>query len=353
MNSSAAGKIWRFSCSLKLAVVLASLATLVLMAGSLMIPAHPRVFGALDQMPLGEWFTRVGNHVPAKSWWLMVGSGLIVLLGINTLCCFIDWAVHIRVRWRKTGEYCIHLGFIMVLSAFLWGSLSGFRSGGNRVFVGETIPLEDMPGYALRLDSFEPVLNAAGRPIDMISTVTLLVNAKPVAQGAVKTNHPLHYRGLAVLPETFGKAPSGFNFFIPGHGIVPLPVGAKISLENGTVLEISDFHPHAARLMDGRVAPGGDRLDNPAVEMRLHRGDAAIWRGWYFLREGLPYSLVAEGVRLWPTEPLYSAFSVLTVNHDPGIRIALLGGLTMMAGVLLALVSFYYKRTRGDRPDIR
>jgi cytochrome c biogenesis protein len=57
-------------------------------------------------------------------------------------------------------------------------------------------------------------------------------------------------------------------------------------------------------------------------------------------------------VRLWPTEPLYRTYSELTVNYDPGAPLALAGAVAMLAGVLLAAGSFYYKRSRGDRPEV-
>jgi cytochrome c biogenesis protein len=57
-------------------------------------------------------------------------------------------------------------------------------------------------------------------------------------------------------------------------------------------------------------------------------------------------------VRLWPAEPLYRTYSELTVNYDPGAPLALAGAAAMLAGVLLAAGSFYYKRSRGDRPEV-
>jgi hypothetical protein len=351
--SSLPQKLWKFLCSLKLAIVLASAATLVTMAGSLWMPGNPRVFGLLDQMTLADWFSLVGSQLPGLSWWLVVTGVLITLLGINTLCCFIDWAAHFRARWRKTGEYFIHLGFILILAAYLWGNLTGFRSAGHQIFVGETLPLAALPGYALRLDAFEPVLGDSGRPLDMVSTVTLLKEGEPVVRKVVKTNEPLMYRGVAVLGESFGRSVAGYRFFLPGKGIVPLQAGSNLPVGEGATLEVAAFYPHAVRMNDGRVmSAGGGQLVNPAIEMNLLLSSGAHWRGWYFLREGLPSALEEAGIRLWPVEPVYRTYSILTINRDPGAAVALAGAMAMKAGVLLALFSYYYKRNRGDRPDI-
>lgn len=119
------------------------------------------------------------------------------------------------------------------------------------------------------------------------------------------------------------------------------------------MLRAVKFFPHAVRRADGKALMRGEDLGNPAIELELLRPDGKPWRGWYFLREDLPFALVQAGVRMWPTEPVYRPFSVLTVNRDPGAGMALVGSLAMLAGVLFAMGSFYYKRARGDRPDIR
>ena len=345
-------KTWKLLCSLKLAIVLASAATLLIMGGSLLIPFNPRVFGHMDAVALGDWLRTAGAAQPALTWWVFAASVLMLLLGLNTLCCFIDWASNLRARWRKSGEYLIHLGFILVLAAYVWGSLAGFRSEGDRIFVGEVREIAALPGYYLRLDAFEPQLGASGRPVDMLNTVTLLHGDRVLSQEVVKTNTPLTRGGLIVVPSSFGRQPAGFNFFIAGRGAVSLAVGSHIELGGGRMLRVIDFIPDASRRSDGKAVYLGDELGDPAIQLELLQSDREPWRGWYFLRGEIPYPLVAAGVRLWPTEPLYRVFSVLTVNYDPGAPLAMVGATAMLAGVLLAAVSFYYKRGRGDRPEV-
>jgi len=345
-------KIWRLLCSLKLAIVLASAATLLIMGGSLLIPSNPKVFGGMDRMALGSWLGSAGAERPELSWWVFAAAILILLLGLNTLCCFIDWARNLRARWRKIGEYLIHLGFVMVLAAYVWGSIAGFRSEGNRIFVGETREIAPMAGYSLRLDAFEPQFGPGGRPIDMSSTVTLLRRDEQLAQGVVRTNNPLTRGGLVVVPSTFGRQAAGFNFFFSGRGAVPLSVGSRVELGYGRSLQALDFFPDALRRQDGQAIYRGDDLGNPAILFELHQPGREVWRGWYFLREEIPFPLVEAGVRLWPTEPIFRIYSVLTVNYDPGAPLAMAGAVAMLLGVLLAAGSFYRKRSRGDRPDI-
>ena len=110
--------------------------------------------------------------------------------------------------------------------------------------------------------------------------------------------------------------------------------------------------PNARRNARGEAIAMGGRLFNPAMQVSLYNGNERIWQGWYFLREKLPEAMVTSGVFLRPVEPIYETFSLLTINRDPGDKIALLGSLCISLGVLLAFFSFYRKRARGDRPEV-
>jgi hypothetical protein len=345
-------RIWKLLCSLKVAIVLASAATLLIMGGSLLMPFNPRLFGHMDQLALGDWLRTTGAAQPELTWWVFFAGALILLLGLNTLCCFIDWVRNLRARWRKSGEYLIHLGFILILVAYVWGSLAGFRSEGNRIFVGEVRKISALPGYSLRLEAFEPQLGPGGRPIDMLSTVALLHDDRVLKQKIVKSNDPLTHGGLVVVPASFGRQPAGFTFFLAGRGAIPLAVGSEVELGGSRLLRVLDFYPDAFPRADGQADYRGDTLGNPAIRLELHLPGQETWRGWFFLRGEIPYPLLEAGVRLWPTEPLYRIFSELTVNYDPGAPLALAGAAAMLIGVILAVCSFYYKRGRDDRPEV-
>jgi hypothetical protein len=345
-------KAWKFLCSLKLAIVLASTATAVAVAGSLVMAAHPRIFGNMDQTVLGEWLAETGSGAAGLSWWVFLCGLLVLMLGLNTLCCFLDWLFRIRSRWRKTGEYLVHLGFVLVLAAYIWGSLAGFRSEGNQLFVGQTVAIDQMPGYFLRLENFQPRFDRAGRPIDMVADVTLLLGDRPITRQASSINHPLAWRGMVVLPGSFGRQLEGFRFFLPGRGTLALRPGTVVSLEDGLSLKVLKFLPDAGRLEGGKVVEGRESLGNPAMKLELSGPDRELWQGWYFLGEGIPFPLIQAGVRLWPTDPIQRLYGVLTINRDPGAPLAMAGAILMLTGILVALLSFYRKRARGDRPEV-
>lgn len=249
-------KIWKLLCSLKLTIVLASAATLLSIGGSLLIPFNPQVFSGIEELPLGIWLQQQGRS--ALTWWIPLGGGLVVLLGLNTCCCFVDWLCHFRARWRKCGEYLIHLGFVLILIAFLWGSNSGFRSSNNGLLVGQSKFLP-RPGVSLKLEAIEPIFNKNGRPVEIRNTLALYRGEQLLKRVQTRSNHPLTWRGLLIIPSSYGQTSWG-----------------------------------------GRPTP----------------------------------------------------YSIMTINYDPGAKLAFAGSLSMGIGVLLTLVSFYRKRSRGDRPDI-
>ena len=355
LNNSAKNnlfKLWAFGCSLKLAIALASAATLLIMGGSLVMHYNPAIFAGLEQETMGRWLPQAMSRAPLLVAWLPLSGLCVLLFAINTLCCLLDWLSRFRARWQKSGEYLIHAGFILLTIAYLWGNISGFRSGPHRLAPGDRMSIPEMPGYQLELEEFTPQLEPSGRPLDMVNKVALWKNDRRVAQKIVRINHPLIYDGLVILPASFGQELQGFRFHMPGIGFVDLTPGSRLSVSSGLSLAVDNFLPDAGRDRQGRVIPVGSRLNNPALHLSLFGPTGTIWQGWYFLRRPLPEGLVNAGIYLKPVEPVLTPFSLLTINRDPGDKTALAGGVCITVGVLFAFFSFYRKRATGDRPEI-
>jgi len=344
--------LWSFFCSLKVAIVLASAATLTAMAGSLLIPSRTDVFGSMDRMPLGKWLSGVAMENFSSTWWVFVTLFLLALLGINTVCCFIDWIFQFRNRWRKSGEYMIHLGFVLIVTGYAVGSISGFRTEGHQLAVGETIPVPHRDGLYLRLDGFEPRFDEDGGFLDMVNDLALLKADREIVRETVRINHPLQAEGLLVLATSFGREPVGFRFASADRKQLVLKENTSISLDDDLQLTVGRFLPDAVLSGRGNIVPRSSEIGNPAFEIALSEGSRIMWNGWYFLRRGLPAPLSGLGVQLQPLEPVFEHYSVLTINSDPGVPLALAGSLSMSIGVLFAFFSYYAKRRRRDRPQV-
>ncbi len=345
-------RIWALCCSLKLAIYLASAATLLLMGGSLLIPFHATIFGSMDRLTLGNWLQQVAAASLGKTWWFYLAALLMVLFGLNTLCCFLDWLSNLRSRWRKSGEYLLHLGVVLVLIAYIWGNIAGWRHNGLQCQIGGLTALPKAPGYFIRVDRFQPVFDKKGPPLDMISDVSIFRGDNLLLQGRVQINQPLLESGLVVTPVSFGRQPTGYRMMLPDFRSVELTSGSRIRMQDGGQLLVQRFLPDARRTANGQVFSRGNQLANPAFELRYAAPNGRSWRGWYFIREQLPKGLENLGLRLRPQSPTFSSYSTLTVNYDPGAPLAAVGSGLMSIGVVLALISFYRKRQRHDRPEI-
>lgn len=345
-------RLWVFGCSLKLAIWVASATTALIMGGSLAMTANPRIFGGMDATTINAWFAGAWQRAPQLTWWLPLTALCLAVFGLNTLCCLCDWLAHLKVRWRKTGEYLIHTGFLLLLVGYAWGTLAGFRSGPHRLAPGESLQLPDAPEYTLRLDRFEPDFSPEGRPLDMVSEVALLHNGSEITHGTVRINHPLLYDGLVILATSLEQRLAGFRCAIPGMGMVDLMPGSRVHLADGGTLGVLAVLGDALRSTDGRVIPLSDQLGNPALQLLLLRPDGSAWQGWYFLREPPPAALVSANATPQPVQPIAGYLSLLTINRDPGAGLALAGGSCLTLGVLLAVFSFYRKRARNDRPQL-
>jgi len=345
-------RVWKWLCSLKLAVTLASVATLTIMVGSVRIPAHPDLFGQLDSRVLGDWLRGPGADHPALSWWVFVASITLVLFGLNTLCCFIDWLGNLRARWRKTGEYLLHLGFCLVLVAYVGGSFYGSRAHPLAVPLDATRPVPERPGYYLHLAQLEPLVDSSGRPLDYPQELHLYHGDTLLTRQQVRLNHPLLWHDMVVIPESAARVSEGFRFFDPKLGASAWRTGTRLLGPDGTHLDVEAFYPHLQRLANGELRPVSEQLVNPGFLLNLKRNDAPLWRGWYLLREGLPAELLAAGFAPRPLEPLQRPLTLLKVYFDPGAPLAAAGGFLMGVGSLVTLFSYYAKRRRGERPEV-
>lgn len=352
-SNSRLRQLWAFGCSLKLAIALASTATILIMGGSLVMHFNPTIFSGMEDQIMSRWLPQAWSQAPQLVFWVPLSGLCVVLFGINTLCCLIDWFFKIKSRWRKTGEYLIHAGFILLVIAYAWGSISGFRSGPHRLFPGDRMPVPNMPGYTLSLEKFTPQLEPSGRPLDMVNQVSLWKDEKAVAKAVVSINHPLLFDGLVILPSSFGQELQGFRFHLPDRGFVDLTSGSRLPISPDISLFVQRLLPDARRNSQGQVMRAGSRLNNPAMQISMQSlTGEQLWNGWYFLREPPPKYLRDAGVFLRPIEPLYKTFSLLTINRDPGDKMALVGSLCISIGVIFAFFSFYRKRARGDRPEV-
>lgn len=337
-------QLWKFCCSAKATIILTSATTLIAIFGSFQIMSNPRLFSTMDSKPLLEWWHSYLPQANYYSLWIPLCSLFVILLCLNTLCCFIDWACHFGSRWKKMGEYLIHLGFILVVIAYGWGSIYGMRSSNNGVTEGELIAIPSQNGYFLRLNSFQPQFAPSGRPVDLLSNVTLLKGDQELKTTTVRFNHPLTHGDLVILPGSYQQQAIGFSCFI-NKQLIELKKGSTHLLPSGLRINVVEFHPDIQRRASGSAA--NMPLLNPAFLLELTGPAKEKKTIWYVVKQRVPQQLLAAGFSPQRLTPLYKNDSQLTINRDPGAPLAAVGGIAMALGVLISLRSFYAKRLRN------
>ena len=338
-------QLWKICCSAKVTIILTSATTLIAIFGSTQIMNNPRLFNTMDSKPLLEWWLEYMPQASSYSLWIPVCSVLIGLLCLNTLCCFIDWICHLSSRWKKGGEYLIHLGFILVVIAYGWGNIYGMRSSNNSIAEGAVIALPSQSGYFLRLNSFQPQLAPSGRPIDMLSNVTLLKGDQELKTTTIRFNHPLTHGDLIILAGSYSQQAIGFRCSL-NQQQVELKKGSTHMLPSGSRLNVLEFHPDIQQI--GRNTAANRPLRNPAFLLELSDSTKEKKNIWYIMKQGAPQRLLAAGFTPQRLTPLYKNYSQLTINRDPGAPLAAAGGIAMVLGVLITLRSFYAKRSRNS-----
>ncbi len=339
-------QLWKLCCSAKATIILTSATTLIAIFGSAQIMLNPRLFNTMDSKPLLEWWHAYLPQASYYSLWIPLCSALILLLGLNTLCCFIDWICHLGSRWKTAGEYLIHFGFILVVIAYAWGSIYGMRSNNNSIAEGEVIAIPSQSGYFLRLNSFQPQLAPSGRPIDMLSNVTLLKGDHELKTTTIRFNHPLTHGDLIILARSYQQQAIGFRCSL-NRQHVELKQGSTHLLPSGSRLNVVKFYPDIQRR--GRNTAGNRTLRNPAFLVELSGPTQEKKSIWYVVRQGAPQLLLTAGFTPQRLTPLYKNYSQLAINRDPGAPLAAAGSIAMALGVLLCLRSFYAKRSRNSR----
>jgi cytochrome c biogenesis protein len=109
-------------------------------------------------------------------------------------------------RFFVLGTYLSHLSIILLVLAYIIGSTLGFRESSFIVVEGETEDVGYDTGLSLGLTSFTDSYYEDGTPSDFQSDVILYKDGQQVTQAEIHVNHPLTYDGIRFYQSFFGPA---------------------------------------------------------------------------------------------------------------------------------------------------
>lgn len=340
--------LWQWFVSTRMTIVISLLIVADVLIGTILLSAYSDVFSTINLEVFFFWLFDTGIDNIGLSWWIFLLLALLTLLTLNTVACLIDSLAAIVVRRRKGHaiarrllSQAVHLGFVIVLVGHLVSSVAGFRTTGNRLYEGATIAMPGAQGLSLRLNRLDVAYSKHGYMKRMDAALSLLSDNQVIKEQIVRLNEPLLYRGNAVYIEHHGKTPQGIRLRVLGNGADD-SVLVKFRGRRG-----SRFHGY--RIVPGRLIPdfiidsagkaisASREFRNPALELKVFKGDTEWAKGWVFMKFPNRRALAFDGYEFFFSGLDFLPYAVLTINKDPGAIIALIGVLLFMGALIILL----------------
>ena len=333
-------KLWSLFTSLWLTVVLAGAVCAVAAWGSLVTIGNPEFFSSLDRSLLFPSLVSGFSTDPGLVVWIWLLVFVIFLFALNTMVCTADKVYSVlrnKRPWRSLFPHIVHAGFLVALFGHLAGSIWGFRSPVNVLYMGETSPVARVEGLSVRLDDFDMALMPNGKPEYIKTTVTLFDDGNEVLTDAIEINGPLRYRGIAFYHMDQGSLPGGLVLGVEGRRVT---VAFDESFEHGgRTFALGEIYPDFALDDGGRAYSRSTDFRNPFMEITSD-GEAAYLG---LNRTGSMVRLGGSTIELM--DYMMTRYVILTINKDPGIGFIVAGSAILVLGMVLLL---FFRGGRGE-----
>lgn len=229
-----------------------------------------------------------------------------------------------RNRVGLWGATVCHLGILLLILGYVLGQTTKLEFTVYGV-PGQTRPVGDT-GYALTIDDFRMELQESGTPDQFTSRVTMRnASGSEVETAEISVNHPGSLLGFSAYQNSMGNA-AKLTVLVHGQPSqeAVLCQGEYLQIANTPVAVFFDGYEAEARFDDGSVHPVYDFTIYDSTEGRSNsdyqlEGEAALTTSVYELRF---------------SEPQH--YTLLQLKKDRFLWLAMLGGLTILVGLILA-----------------
>jgi len=256
----------------------------------------------------------------------------------------------------RFGFYIAHAGLLIILAG---GMLSGLFSVEGMIWLapgekarsfqssrGEETPL----GFTIKCDAFHVEYyadNAAGMPKEFRSDLTVIPKQGNAFSFPLRVNHPLSLSDFRLYQASYyplDTATIGLDLTFENGGTetftLPLPGSHETQTETGETLRIDSigFEPDYIRGENGQPGSRSRKLNNPAVHLRITKGDDTPVLQWLFLNFPDFHGMKPDaGFQLTfkTLDPVYA--TGIQVAHDPGSPYIWIGSIIFISGLVLIL----------------
>ncbi|MEN6460987.1 MAG: cytochrome c biogenesis protein ResB [Syntrophomonas sp.] len=278
---------------------------------------------------------------------------LLLLLFLNMVLCTINRLNRFKSgfikgtksrQWlpRQIGIILLHAGIVFILAG---GTIYAYlgQSGEISIATGDTVDISkvitiDKP-FSLRLDDFKIKFNKDGSPSQYYSYVTILEDDKIIRQETISVNHPLKYQEIKAYQQSFGYMVKVKPVDNAGHVTEKLLEEGDLLKITGTkrVVKMYRYFPNFDPA--GGMGQTSMKPDNPRVVYSVYENDKLLGVGAAKFGDKIEIDN-----NIYITFTGVEPYTVLEVKSDPGLPLALAGGLMFMIGVSLALLATPVKR---------
>jgi cytochrome c biogenesis protein len=273
-----------------------------------------------------------------------------------------------RGRFSLFGVYIVHVSILIMIAGAIIGSIFGLTADIN-IKEGETVNVANLMkgngiqqlNFSVRCDKFIVEFYEDGTPKTYRSDLSFIKNGKVEKQGALLVNHPLTFDKFRFYQSSYGVAPEikvivTYKNAGKKSGSMALAAGDTFDLPEG-----------AARGFVMRVEENMMQW-GPAVKLRIISPKKDI-QFWVFQQLdkllAMKPNLLIEAPMFNPSLFAPFVFSVdgveqtyytgLHLVRDPGVSFVALGGLLMIAGMIIVFFMSYQQfwvRIEQEGPKI-
>lgn len=327
-----AARLWAVSVHPVTFVVLSILWCVDLAGGSIAAYFNdPQFWQKMDAYPFNLWLKQVAPGTLPISLWVYILVALSYLMILSLLLCTINWFLKRRKKLKSFGEVLVHFGFLLIFAGFVGGSALGYRSS-VLLEQGQALPVEGM-GISIKLRAFDVVQSPRGRPLDTISEMSVFRDGQKLAQGTVRTNHPLITGSTVVYP------PDNYENGITG-GILGTSTSGAITVRNGQDTPLGDgrFFSIGGILQEGQRRGG---VVGPGILLLISdRGGKVAGSAYLSNAPGMQNKATLGGIKITLGQLIDSSRGVYRVHYDPGVWLVIAGSIILALGTLWALAGF-------------
>jgi hypothetical protein len=329
--------IWNTLRSTYLTIIVAVLVCINTIWGSMMVVGNGDFFSEISHRLFMPWLlSREAYSHLSLTLWIYILLGLVTIFAVNAVVCTIDKLYRIYSKGLPARAFLpqvVHIGFLIAMLGHLIGATSGFKSQGNFVLEGEGLYIEQAH-LKVTLDSLEQTFAPSGRPLSMVTALTIEDAGGVKTSGEISPNSPFIYKGTALYNESGGEFPTGLRLSVgPGTmDTMDVPFNGEF-LAEGVSFRLGRLYPDLGVAPDGSFYSRSMEYRNPYQEVIAEDG-----RKGMLALSRMGGSVTLNGREIILRDIIFKDYVVITAIKDSGIWFIGIGSFILVCGMLLILI---------------